>query len=163
MDIDKNTMRRPVLGSRNLKQTLGIMIGFFAIQLPLTILGWFRVTSQNLIISSITLLLIVLAVRSVSTIFDYTANDQTQKFKLIPCAIIMVLSQSFVSFWSLLMVGCSNHETFSMEPFLFATIQLGYTCIWCQLYFAVSQHVREILNSQRRMYSESLIYQGEPE
>ena len=91
-------MRRPVLGSRNLKQTLGIMIGFFAIQLPLTILGWFRVTSQNLIISSITLLLIVLAVRSVSTIFDYTANDQTQKFKLIPCAIIMVLSQSFVSF-----------------------------------------------------------------
>ena len=112
------------------------------VQMPLTIITWLSISSQNAFIFFVVLVMIALGLKAGSMLYSYVDNREShQAFMQIPCALLFALALSFTSFWSLLMIGCSNDKTFSFGPFIFASIQLFFTCIWCNVYCSVASHV----------------------
>ena len=76
-------------------------------------------------------------------LYSYLDYENDSSFRKLPCALFFIMLTSFSSFWSLLMVGCSNDSTFSFSPFIFSMIQLFMTCLWCNLYCSVASHVQK--------------------
>ena len=139
-----------ILGSDDFNDALKRTLVLYRFQTPLTVLAWLSITSQNYAISSMTAIMIILSMWAAMTIFQYTEVRDERKFGMIPCAVFFILCLSFTSFWSLLMVGCSNDKRFSMAPFVFSTVQLFATCIWCKCYCSIASHVEQYLKIHGR-------------
>ena len=127
----------------------------------MTVSVWMGITKQIIVVSIIMVLLIILCIFSLMLLLQYTENPDIKKLQLVPCSIMMLLALSFTSFWSCLMVGCSNEKKFTMTPFFFATIQLGFTCVWCNIYWNVSGHVANWMNLYGGSVNEPMMRQDD--
>ena len=70
--MDRDRLIKPIIGSDTLNGALAKSVALFMLQMPITVLGWLRFTIQNNIISLLTLVMIFMTCRSVSTLYDYS-------------------------------------------------------------------------------------------
>ena len=84
-----------------------------------------------------------MAFKAAHNLYSYVEHNSDSNLRKVPCAYFFILLLSFSSFWSLLMVGCSNDNTFSFRPFIFSIVQLFMTCLWCNIYCSVASYVQK--------------------
>ena len=101
-------MKSPVLGQSDFFQALKLVVMLFVGQTFMTVIFWIGVTSTVWPINIIMVFELFCCVCMVCKIMQFSETQNAREIGFVPFAVMMFLCLSFTSFWSLLMVGCSN-------------------------------------------------------